>query len=171
MSRISLADRLVVAGQRRLSRVSVRAGKWAKRQNKHRGPEHASSALRLAESAFFGAGMRLGGRSRARWKEAKRRADARDVDRPDRVSTDRTKALDPRPVVSEHHAAETERVRRELAVLAAGDDPVLVGPFVGEVGSELLYWVPFVKWVLREFPRLRGRLILGTRGGTRTWYG
>jgi len=66
-------------------------------------------------------------------------------------------------------SAHLERVRAELAELARGDGPVLAGPFVGEVGFELLYWLPFLRWTLEQEPGLRGRLMLVSRGGTASW--
>jgi hypothetical protein len=45
----------------------------------------------------------------------------------------------------------------------------LAGPFVGEVGFELLYWLPFLRWALEQEPGLRGRLVLVSRGGTASW--
>jgi len=65
--------------------------------------------------------------------------------------------------------ARVERVRAELAELARGDGPVLAGPFVGEVGFELLYWLPFLRWAVEQEPGLRGRLVLVSRGGTASW--
>ena len=62
-----------------------------------------------------------------------------------------------------------QRVRAELAGLARGDGPVLAGPFMGEVGFELLYWLPFVRWAVEQEPGLRGRLVLVSRGGTASW--
>lgn len=62
------------------------------------------------------------------------------------------------------------RLREKVAPLEHGKRPLLVGPFDGEVGFELLYWVPLVRWLLREFPRLQGRLVILSRGGVRHWY-
>lgn len=62
-----------------------------------------------------------------------------------------------------------ERLRAELADLARGDGPVVAGPFVGEVGFELLYWLPFLRWAVEQEPGLRGRLVLVSRGGTASW--
>ena len=55
--------------------------------------------------------------------------------------------------------------------LAAGDRPVIAGPFLGEVGFELLYWIPFLRWSVEQFPALGDRLVVTSRGGTRGWYG
>jgi hypothetical protein len=38
------------------------------------------------------------------------------------------------------------------------------------VGFEILYWVPLVRWAVEEFPELRDRLIITSRGGARSWY-
>jgi len=46
----------------------------------------------------------------------------------------------------------------------------VVGPWCGEVGFELLYWIPFVRWLV-ERARIDGqRLIVVTRGGASLWY-
>jgi hypothetical protein len=49
--------------------------------------------------------------------------------------------------------------------------PVIVGPWTGEVGFELIYWIPFVRWVLRTFHIPADRLWVISRGGTQSWYG
>jgi hypothetical protein len=64
---------------------------------------------------------------------------------------------------------EVSRVRATLSKLSKQRGPVLAGPFTGEVGFELLYWVPFLRWAVREFPDLRGRLVAISRGGTEPW--
>ncbi|OAI40147.1 hypothetical protein AYO39_01965 [Actinobacteria bacterium SCGC AG-212-D09] len=64
---------------------------------------------------------------------------------------------------------EIERLRRLVARLARAQGPVLAGPFTGEVGFELLYWIPLLRWVVREFPELRGRLVVISRGGVQSW--
>jgi hypothetical protein len=62
-----------------------------------------------------------------------------------------------------------ERVRAQVSRLVKRPGPVLAGPFTGEVGFELLYWVPFLRWAVREFPDLRGRLVVISRGGVQDW--
>jgi hypothetical protein len=61
-------------------------------------------------------------------------------------------------------------VRRQMRRIAASELPVLVGPFDGEVGFELLYWMPLVRWLVHEFPQLRGRIVVLSRGGVDAWY-
>jgi hypothetical protein len=66
------------------------------------------------------------------------------------------------------HAVET--VRQELRALQKTTGPIVVGPWVGEVGFELLYWIPFLNWALREYGLDRRRLIVVSRGGAGRWY-
>jgi hypothetical protein len=61
-------------------------------------------------------------------------------------------------------------LRRRLASMAADTRPILVGPWVGEVGFEVLYWVPFVRWAAHEFQIDPARLVAISRGGTSSWY-
>jgi hypothetical protein len=58
----------------------------------------------------------------------------------------------------------------ELRALARGREPIVAGPWLGEVGFELLYWVPFLAWVVEEFGIAPDRLVVMSRGGTRDWY-
>ena len=67
-------------------------------------------------------------------------------------------------------ADTVDRVRSEVSRLVKRPGPVLAGPFTGEVGFELLYWVPFIRWAVREFPDLRGRLVVISRGGVKDWF-
>lgn len=65
-----------------------------------------------------------------------------------------------------HHRAATRRA----ALLGRTDRPTVVGPWCGEVGFELLYWIPFVRWIV-ERARVEGRrLVIVTRGGADIWY-
>ncbi len=71
-------------------------------------------------------------------------------------------------------AARRELVwrRREAAVRRAARDgrPLLVGPFLGEVGYELLYWLPVVRRLLAELGVERERVTVLSRGGAGAWY-
>ena len=86
----------------------------------------------------------------------------------------RARRLLPSPVrraaarlVSERRASA---IRRELASLAAGDRPILAGPWLGEVGFELLYWIPFLRWFAEQYDVPPDRLIAVSRGGSAAWY-
>jgi len=67
-------------------------------------------------------------------------------------------------------APTAQAVKRELERLQRTDAPLLIGPWVGEVGFELLYWIPFLNWALREYRLDRRRLIVVSRGGAGAWY-
>jgi hypothetical protein len=54
--------------------------------------------------------------------------------------------------------------------MAAGTNPIIVGPWITEVGYELLYWIPFVAWAQHEYGLDPSRLIVVSRGGVQSWY-
>ena len=58
----------------------------------------------------------------------------------------------------------------ELQRLQTTDKPLMIGPWVGEVGFELLYWIPFLNWALTTHGLDRRRLIVVSRGGAKPWY-
>ena len=47
---------------------------------------------------------------------------------------------------------------------------MVVGPWLSEVGYEVLYWVPFLRWVMAAYRIPEDRLIVLSRGGTESWY-
>ena len=66
---------------------------------------------------------------------------------------------------------DEQRTTVRLSRIAKGSRPVLVGPWTGEVGFELLYWAPFVRWAVGHYGIDPGRLTIVSRGGTQSWYG
>ena len=48
--------------------------------------------------------------------------------------------------------------------------PVVAGPWLGEVGFELLYWVPFLRWCANRLGVDPDRFVVMSRGGTASWY-
>jgi hypothetical protein len=66
---------------------------------------------------------------------------------------------------------DDRRFARRIEHLLRGDGPVVVGPWTGEVGFELLYWVPFVRWTVETFGIDPARLTIVSRGGVHSWYG
>jgi hypothetical protein len=61
--------------------------------------------------------------------------------------------------------------RRTLRAAAAGSGPIILGPWLSEVGYEALYWVPFVRWFTRHYDVDPNRVIALSRGGVSGWYG
>jgi hypothetical protein len=62
------------------------------------------------------------------------------------------------------------RVERQLARLTSGSDVIVAGPWLGEVGFELLYWAPFLAWFTERHRIAPERLLVVSRGGTESWY-
>lgn len=67
---------------------------------------------------------------------------------------------------AQHHRAATRRA----ALLARSERPIVVGPWCGEVGFELLYWIPFLRWLVERAHVDGQRLVVVTRGGAGEWY-
>jgi hypothetical protein len=62
-------------------------------------------------------------------------------------------------------------VKTALEEIQAGTAPVFVGPWVDTVGSELLYWIPFIRWAAATYGLRPERLIVISRGAVSGWYG
>lgn len=62
------------------------------------------------------------------------------------------------------------RIERELAFLARGRHPIIAGPWLSEVGFEVLYWIPFLRWFADRYRVDRERVIAVSRGGASSWY-
>jgi len=65
---------------------------------------------------------------------------------------------------------KSERLRRELSAMATRGIPIVAGPWLGEVGFELLYWVPFLRWCAERLTVDPERFVVVSRGGTENWY-
>ena len=61
-------------------------------------------------------------------------------------------------------------VEREIARTVGGRGPIVVGPWLGEVGYEALYWLPFLRWVQDRYRTSPDRLTVVSRGGVDQWY-
>jgi hypothetical protein len=57
-----------------------------------------------------------------------------------------------------------------LARAARSGRPVVVGPYVGEVGFEVLYWIPLVRRLLEEHGIPPQAVVAVSRGGCASWY-
>lgn len=70
----------------------------------------------------------------------------------------------------EEHQVLEQRVLDRIARLARSDRSILVGPWSGEVGFELLYWIPFLHWIKTKHSLDPDRLLIVSRGGAASWY-
>jgi hypothetical protein len=71
----------------------------------------------------------------------------------------------------DEQAVDDRRFARRMEALLRDDRPIIVGPWTGEVGFELLYWVPFVRRTIARYGIDPSRLTVVSRGGVRSWYG
>src|SRR5688572_30134906 len=71
----------------------------------------------------------------------------------------------------DEQAVDDRRFARRIEALLRHDRPIIVGPWTGEVGFELLYWIPFVRWTVARYGLDPSRLTVVSRGGTASWYG
>jgi glycosyltransferase involved in cell wall biosynthesis len=67
-------------------------------------------------------------------------------------------------------APRVAETNRELARIRTSDAPIVIGPWLSEVGYELLYWIPFLNWAIRQHQLDGRRLIVVSRGGAKPWY-
>lgn len=68
------------------------------------------------------------------------------------------------------HLRERRSVLSRLERVASAEGPILVGPWLSEVGYELLYWVPFLHWFMDRHGVAARRLMVVSRGGVESWY-
>jgi hypothetical protein len=59
---------------------------------------------------------------------------------------------------------------RSLRRAARRDEPLLLGPFLGEIGYELEYWIPFIRRELHRHEIPPQQATVMTRGGAALWY-
>jgi hypothetical protein len=63
------------------------------------------------------------------------------------------------------------RADLRLRRLVRGGDTIVVGPWLSEVGFEVLYWLPFLNWFAERPGVDPSRLLAISRGGAGCWYG
>ncbi len=71
----------------------------------------------------------------------------------------------------DEQGVDDRRFARRVEQFLRHDRPIIVGPWTGEVGFELLYWVPFVRWSVARYGIPPERLFVVSRGGAAPWYG
>lgn len=69
---------------------------------------------------------------------------------------------------SDEEALEQTKLHQALRAIE-GEGDVIAGPWTGEVGFELLYWIPFLNWLVGQGLDPR-RLVVVSRGGAAAWY-
>ena len=66
--------------------------------------------------------------------------------------------------------ASAAAVDRDIRRVASGRAPIVAGPWLAEVGYEVLYWIPFLRWFCDVHGVPRDRLIVLSRGGMEPLY-
>jgi hypothetical protein len=65
---------------------------------------------------------------------------------------------------------EMTAIPKILQRMSSSPRHIVVGPWLSEVGFELLYWIPFLNWVKTYRPFDAERLVVISRGGAGLWY-
>jgi hypothetical protein len=63
-----------------------------------------------------------------------------------------------------------ERTKQALKVIGSAGRPVIVGPWLSEVGFEVLYWVPWLRWAVAYAGLRPEDVYIVSRGGAQSWY-
>jgi hypothetical protein len=71
----------------------------------------------------------------------------------------------------EAFARDVDAIERAIAEVGAGSGRIVVGPWLAEVGYEVLYWIPFVRWFADAYNVAPARLVALSRGGMDAAYG
>lgn len=58
-----------------------------------------------------------------------------------------------------------------LKTIPKSNQTIIIGPWLSEVGFEVLYWIPFLKWLIENRRFDNNKIIVVSRGGTKLWYG
>lgn len=73
---------------------------------------------------------------------------------------------------SERKIRKFEQITRDaLSEIATSEKPIIVGPWMSEVGFEVLYWIPLVRWARQAYGLDPARFVVVSRGGVKHWYG
>ena len=67
------------------------------------------------------------------------------------------------PKALRHYVARVEE-------LLATRERIIVGPWVSEIGWEVMYWIPLLRWTVRQWPEFERRAVVVSRGGVADWY-
>lgn len=66
---------------------------------------------------------------------------------------------------------QAERLIEEVvASVSAAGGRAVIGPWLGEVGFEVLYWIPFLHWLCRTHAIGPENVTVVSRGGAEAWY-
>lgn len=116
--------------------------------------------VKLAQERVRNAGTAAVNLARKAWRRA--------VAAPERIRQ-RLRRLDRTRKIADTYRVEWA-IEREIARAVSGTGPIVVGPWLSEVGYEVLYWLPFLRWVQKRYDVDPARCIAVSRGGAAAWY-
>lgn len=58
----------------------------------------------------------------------------------------------------------------EIEPILRSDAPIIAGPWLSELGFEVLYWIPFLRWLCGTYKISPRRIVVLSRGGVFGWY-
>jgi hypothetical protein len=61
-------------------------------------------------------------------------------------------------------------IKKQLRKISSSNKPIIAGPWLSEVGFEILYWIPFLNWAIENYRIDAKRIIVVSRGGAQQWY-
>jgi hypothetical protein len=76
----------------------------------------------------------------------------------------------PRVMAGDSPTEEMVAIPRLLQKMSRSERPIVVGPWLSEVGFEVLYWIPFLNWVRTYRHFNPQRMVVVSRGGAAPWY-
>jgi hypothetical protein len=76
----------------------------------------------------------------------------------------------PQMMTGDMPTQEMTAIPKIIQRMAASPKHIVVGPWLSEVGFELLYWIPFLNWVKTYRPFEAERMVVISRGGAGIWY-
>ncbi len=58
----------------------------------------------------------------------------------------------------------------DVTFRSARQKEIIVGPFHSEIGFEILYWIPFLRWAFKKYAINPEQVTVVSRGGAESWY-
>jgi hypothetical protein len=65
---------------------------------------------------------------------------------------------------------EMMTIETAMAAACQGSGPIIFGPWTADIDTELLFWIPFLRWYRRRYQIDRSRIVTVSRDDTRSWY-
>lgn len=74
-------------------------------------------------------------------------------------------------IYNKEASVRERQVHKDLSRIAESSKPIVLGPWLGSITDELLYWIPMLRWAQEAYSLDPERLVVVSRGGVKSWYG